>query len=1242
MVSSEFDSVDEACRQSFEADWSQNRAGPIEDYLPEEGNEKYVGTAEELIHIDLEFRWKRFGEQDPDARDISASPPSIEDYVRRFPALFDPDVLSRLVQAEYELRSRYNDSPSVDEYRSRFPELAKSGVKLEDVLDEELGAVVSVSQLKPGQSLGRYRLVGEQGRGGFAAVWRADDSKLGRRIALKRLSGHLARQSESRRRFVNEARVTARLEHPGIVPIYDMGNLEDEHAYYTMRLIRGNTLEDAINAVYMIDREENECEFAIKFRELISSLIDICDTIEYCHAQGIIHRDLKPQNIICGDYGETIVLDWGLARRAEALRLKLDSVVQDAESNEDIEATRFGTIKGTPAFMAPEQAAGQVDQIDQRSDIYALGAILYQILTNQTPFRGTVEEVLEKVRSGQKAKPSAINSNAPKAVESICLRAMQVSQDDRYQNVADFANDLKRWQADEKVSAHKDTWWESTTRWIRKHKTLSASIALTLFFAVIAAAIGNVLWQQHQFRLAQSRAETRSIIDTATAESQAELSSSRFSSAYSILDQAYQLVKNKNEHVDKIEEIRRRRDRTKRIVDFYEYSSKAYELTFLDQLEESAIYSQEALRKIGALDHVDWWVHLPNKDLNAMQKDRLQTEVYRVFCTLAVMRGGQSLNQGFDVAILLNPDAKKAEHPELLAASYAASRADAFRPAECLRMVREYSDFVRGKMTSIPKLPTAPLNATDAGIMGSILDTNTPTDQMQRTALQFALGGRDPYETAKSWMAKATAEAPDWYWTSIFLAQSEIHAKNFELSIRSYSHSIGLDPDYWVGYAYRALAYTGAAQNAKSNKVKQQHLRAATLDIERARELAPNQSELYWMAAFILSLDENTRDQSAQYFLRALWRHPKSNQIGASHFSGVTRYLFGAAQDFTTTLPTGAESSADITRLKIALAHWKGDNQQALALIEKNENDLGRTPLIVAIKAMIELDSSKDVESNIALLQSIAPQINQWHVWYALGMAQRNNKSPNAAMKSIEASAKVAFDARQKTRSYLEMAELSILLDNQDAAIKHFDEAVQADIALDCDKLLKIATDHKATELLQQVNAHLKRVSPILPPDQTSEPIGSPALLNGDFELGIASYWSAPALADNFATWGTTGNRQMIAESFDTRDVQGKVLHVRTIGTGETGYGATEQTFPVSPNQKYKISIWCKGNDLNGNGLRVIDTKTKNVLLECRQASADWQQFTGEFSPQDNTMTVRIQFESDGEIWIDQLEIKSM
>ena len=307
-----FDSVDEHSRSRFEEDWLNKRATDLQDYLPDADDALYLGTLHELVHIDMEFKWKQFANADRGDR-----PEPLAEYVKRFPRLNQSNLLADLIQAEFELRWQYQDEPNIPDYILEFGKGADGLLDVSGALEPLARRLATAhtrlgrENVSEGMQLGRYTLVAEHARGGFGAVWRADDTKMGRRIALKRLGSNLARQSETRRRFVSEARVTARLEHPGIVPVYDMSTLDEEHAYYTMKLVRGDTLAEKIRSTHELP--ERDSRKAVEQKNLLRSFLDVCNTIDYCHARGVIHRDLKPQNVVVGNFGETIVLDWGLA-----------------------------------------------------------------------------------------------------------------------------------------------------------------------------------------------------------------------------------------------------------------------------------------------------------------------------------------------------------------------------------------------------------------------------------------------------------------------------------------------------------------------------------------------------------------------------------------------------------------------------------------------------------------------------------------------------------------------------------------------------------------------------------------------------------------------------------------------------------------------------------------------------------------------------------------------------------------
>jgi eukaryotic-like serine/threonine-protein kinase len=300
----------------------------------------------------------------------------------------------------------------------------------------------------------RYRLTRLHARGGIGRVWVAHDSEFDRDIALKELRPERAAQVTHRARFLQEARITGQLEHPGIVPVYELVfRPDDQQPFYTMRLVKGRTLSEAAHA-YHENRKEGHVA-SLELVTLLNAFVSVCNTVAYAHSRGVIHRDLKGQNVVLGDFGEVVVLDWGLAKLVGRLgEPDFPTVAGDPEGADGLGLTMQGQMIGTPGYMAPEQALGRLDQIERHTDIYGLGAILYEILTGNPPFTGFhPEEILRKVQEQRPRPVREFWADVPLALEDICLRALAKNPRDRFASASELAQEVQGWQDRERREA---------------------------------------------------------------------------------------------------------------------------------------------------------------------------------------------------------------------------------------------------------------------------------------------------------------------------------------------------------------------------------------------------------------------------------------------------------------------------------------------------------------------------------------------------------------------------------------------------------------------------------------------------------------------------------------------------------------------------------------------------------------------------------------------------------------------
>ena len=342
----------------------------------------------------------------------------------------------------------------------------------------------------------RFRVLRPHAAGGLGEVFIAHDHELNREVALKAIRDRHADDPSSRRRFLLEAEVTGALEHPGIVPIYSLGHDGDGRPYYAMQFVRGETLKEAIARHHAPDRAvPAPGGRSLALRQLLGRYVAVCNAVAYAHSRGVIHRDLKPANVMLGPYGETLVVDWGLAKSTEhgSVNHAPGEGSLHPAAPDDAAVTEAGTQLGTPQYMSPEQAAGRLDCTGPASDVYGLGATLYHLLTGRPPFGGDdVVSVLEKVQRGDFPPPRQVEPGVSRALEAVCLKAMAVRPEDRYATPDALARDVERWLADEPVSVHREPRVARAARWLRRHRSWALAGAVTLALTTAVSALAAV------------------------------------------------------------------------------------------------------------------------------------------------------------------------------------------------------------------------------------------------------------------------------------------------------------------------------------------------------------------------------------------------------------------------------------------------------------------------------------------------------------------------------------------------------------------------------------------------------------------------------------------------------------------------------------------------------------------------------------------------------------------------------
>ena len=479
-------------------------------------------------------------------------------------------LLTELLLIEIEYRERNGKSAIPRDYLKRFPDDTETIHKVLTQRDahpgnpssEEWQGELPVDELNVES---RFHLKRFHAQGGLGAIYIANDPQHHREVVVKfpRLRYP---EAHEQMRLQREAVITGSLQHPGIVPVYATRSGQHGTPCYVMQFVEGETLDVATKKFHERSVASSQKFQSMEFRRLLQRLVFVCNTVAYAHSQEVIHRDIKPQNILLGGFDQTILLDWGLAKRihdkGESTVDKPPSMNQEVHPHEF--ATTTGLTMGTPAYASPEQVMGELSNHSEASDVYSLGATLFQVLTNQRPLNSSDE--LTGLESWKRLpKPKEVDNLIPAALDAICRKAMSPEQKDRYASVVELSNDLQKYLADQPIAAFRDSWLTTARRWASRRPRISAALAASLIVGVLALAIGSILLQNERSKLtsaysslSKSNQDLELAIEDATKSRNEAISSFRWLTDHGIRNSFASKETLDNRHHSFLKEVRKR------------------------------------------------------------------------------------------------------------------------------------------------------------------------------------------------------------------------------------------------------------------------------------------------------------------------------------------------------------------------------------------------------------------------------------------------------------------------------------------------------------------------------------------------------------------------------------------------------------------------------------------------------------------------------------------------------------
>ncbi|TWU06436.1 protein kinase domain-containing protein [Stieleria varia] len=1165
---------------------------------------------------------------------------------------------------------------------------------------------------------GRFEILGRHQQGGLGEVLIAYDRQLKRDVAIKQIQPRWQNHEEAKQRFIREAEVTGRLEHPGVVPVYAMGTWDDGRHYYAMRFIEGQTLKEAIQRFHQSPTKEivtdsnehtpaarDDVDQTLAFRQLLRCFIDVCNTISYAHDRRILHRDLKPANIMVGPYGETLVVDWGLAKLLDAgPEDSMTEAFASGRQEDDAASSHIAGTVGTPQYMSPEQARGQLDEIGIRTDVYLLGATLYQILTGQPPHPSdSIVRMLKRIAAGEFPHPSSVAADVPPALAAICTKAMATDSINRYRQADALALDVERWLADEPVSVYRESPGRRIARWLRHHPAAAASLIVATLLLTVGSFIGAVLWNEIQIREFQSKqeqaakelelaqqtrqrvAELKSAAARGKLLAGQELQAGRFSSALSILRGVSQSLSTNPALASEFDDLSSQANRVHKIVRFYELADHVQEQNVLSRDTKGIIAATEALEQLGVAQSNCWWDDLPVEDLTAAQADQLRWDVYQQWLILDAMltktigirlAGGGQLDGATTiikaVGRFLRTDIGKREAAASIIVS---DRIDGFRFSQATRFYRSIAKMRLGAGVRLKAdRLDLPHNGADAHSLGVLCMIAALDPAFERFFRGYQ--GEDSLLAARDTLRRGATLRPNHYWTHLALAQIEYLLadkksnatwRDYEDAIHSVGQCIALEPERCFALADRSSMYRAQARLIRHDAsidpaLREQRVAELLQWCMQDAQSAQRQSELHpWVGwQYGLALMETGQVELAvdRFIETALHTLPLT-EIDDAPLVQVDD-LRGRAEaskimaGLTKSNPQSARYHSTLAMIMLA----RENVDAALTAAERASSLNGTVPHAHAVRGLILLRQDKPKDAEQAFRKSLESDPD--HAWAHFGLASciESTDQLDLALNEFQTALDVALVAENRAAALLGksrvLARMGRYQESKDAITSARQEEPACDLLTVARPLARhyqqLKKNPAGDQSVEDMRSLLQFIATF--PRPTNLKFGSiepkpgsvVAILNGDFELGSLKYWSS----SGGATWLTEdGFRSSAGISSKVSHTGNASLHL-TADQSETesGRGHTGQEIPIHAGRTYEVTVWGKAQAVTERAFS-IQSDNEQVLLEFPSGTYDWREIQGRFQTPENfngqtlvPTRVNIVAKGSGQLWIDDLQIR--